>query len=92
MEKHNKDVENVKVERDSLQATLIQTYVNYWKLKLEKDSLQATLIQTYVNYWKLKLEKDSLSVEHNKLDVLQEYGVDYFKAAKRVKGVQRRYW
>jgi hypothetical protein len=29
MEKHNKDLENIKVERDYLQATLTQTNVNY---------------------------------------------------------------
>lgn len=38
MEKHNKDLENIKVERDYLQATLTQTNVNYQKLNKEKNS------------------------------------------------------
>jgi hypothetical protein len=29
MEKHNKDLENIKVERDSLHATLKEINVNY---------------------------------------------------------------
>ncbi len=36
MEKHNKDIEKIKIERDFLQATLIQTDANYWKLKSKK--------------------------------------------------------
>jgi len=39
MEKHNKDLENIKIERDSLQATLKETYANYWNLKVAKDVL-----------------------------------------------------
>ncbi len=39
MEKHIKDLKKIKVERDSLQATLTQTDVSYQKFKLEKDSL-----------------------------------------------------
>lgn len=39
MEKHNKDLKKIKVERDFLQATLMQTNANYQKLKIEKDSL-----------------------------------------------------
>ncbi len=39
MEKHNKDLENIRVDKDSLQATMKQTNANYWKLKIEKDSL-----------------------------------------------------
>jgi len=39
MEKRNKDLENIRVERDSSQVTLIQIDANYWKIRLEKDSL-----------------------------------------------------
>jgi hypothetical protein len=39
MEKQNKDLENIVIERDSLQATLKETYANYWSLKAEKDTL-----------------------------------------------------
>ncbi len=42
MEKHNKDLEKIKVERDSLQAILIQMDANYWKdfLSVEHNKLQ----------------------------------------------------
>jgi hypothetical protein len=33
MEKHNKDLENIKVERDYLQATLKEADANFWNLK-----------------------------------------------------------
>ncbi len=39
MEKHNKDLQKIKVEKDSLQATLMQTAANFQKLKKENDSL-----------------------------------------------------
>jgi hypothetical protein len=39
MEKHNKDLENIKVERDYLQATLKEADANFWNLKVEKDIL-----------------------------------------------------
>jgi hypothetical protein len=39
MDKHNMNLVKIRVERDSLQATLMQTNANYWKLKAKKDSL-----------------------------------------------------
>ncbi len=39
MEKHSKDMENIRIYRDSLQVTLKQIDANLWKLKIEKDSL-----------------------------------------------------
>ncbi len=39
MEKHNKDLENIRIERDSSQATLTQTNANYSELKTKKDSM-----------------------------------------------------
>jgi len=39
MEKHNKDLGNIKIERDSLQATLMKTDANHCKLKTKKDFL-----------------------------------------------------
>jgi hypothetical protein len=39
MEKQNKDLENTNMERDSLQATLKETYAKYWGFKVEKDIL-----------------------------------------------------
>jgi hypothetical protein len=38
MEKHDKNMGKIKMERDYLQTTLIQTNANYWKLKTKKDS------------------------------------------------------
>jgi hypothetical protein len=38
MEKQNKDLENIRIERDSLQATL-KTNANYWGLEAKKDTL-----------------------------------------------------
>jgi hypothetical protein len=39
MEKQSKNLENIKIERDSLQATSTEINVNYWGLKAEKDTL-----------------------------------------------------
>jgi hypothetical protein len=39
MEKQSKDLENVIIERNSLQTTLKDTYVKYWNLKAKKDTL-----------------------------------------------------
>jgi hypothetical protein len=39
MEKHSKHLENIRVERDSLQTNLKETNANYWNLKVEKDTL-----------------------------------------------------
>jgi hypothetical protein len=39
MEKQNKDLENIKIERDSLQATLKEIDANYWGFKIDKDIL-----------------------------------------------------
>ncbi len=54
MEKHNKDMQKIKVEKDSLQATLTQTNANYQKLKIEKNSL---------NVEHNKLQKDYKNME-----------------------------
>jgi len=39
MEKHSKHLENIRVERDSLQTNLKETNANYRNLKAEKDTL-----------------------------------------------------
>jgi hypothetical protein len=44
MEKHSKDLYNIIVERDSLQATLKETNANYWDLKGEKDILSVEIL------------------------------------------------
>ncbi len=40
MEKHNKDLENIIIEKDYLQATLKETYVNYYNLMVKKDTMK----------------------------------------------------
>ncbi len=50
MEKHNKDLENIKVEREFLQENLMQTNANYQKLKADKDSLNVEHNQLQKNY------------------------------------------
>jgi len=39
MEKQSKDLENIRIERDSLHATFKKTNAHYWGLKAEKDIL-----------------------------------------------------
>ncbi len=39
MENQSEDLENIKIERDSLQATLKKIDANYWGLKAKKDTL-----------------------------------------------------
>ncbi len=39
MEKQNKNLENIKIEKDFLHATLKETYANCWRLKAKKDTL-----------------------------------------------------
>jgi hypothetical protein len=39
MERHGKDLENIRRERDSLQVTLKETNAKYWNLKAKKDIL-----------------------------------------------------
>lgn len=63
MEKQCKDLENLKVERDFLQATLKETYVNYWNLKAKKD-----ILSTEHN----KLQKDYKNMEQTLLKQQRE--------------------
>ncbi len=39
MQKQNKDLQNIKMERDSLQPTLQEIDANYWGFKAKKDNL-----------------------------------------------------
>ncbi len=50
MEKHNKNLESIQIKKDSLQATLKETNVNYWGLKLEKDTLNIEHNKLQTNY------------------------------------------
>jgi hypothetical protein len=50
MKKHNKDLESMKMKRDSLHVTLKQTNANYWKLKAKNDSLSVKHNKLFKNY------------------------------------------
>ncbi len=50
MEKCNKNLESIQIKRDSLQATLKETNVNYWGLKVEKDTLNIEHNKLQMNY------------------------------------------
>jgi hypothetical protein len=50
MENHNKDLENIRVERDSLHATLKEIDANYWNLKVEKDIISAKHSKLHKDY------------------------------------------
>ncbi len=63
MEKHNKDLDNIKRERDSLQATLKETNAHYQNLKVEKDTL---------NVEHNKLQKDYKNMEQTLLKQQKE--------------------
>ncbi len=63
MEKHNKDLKNIRIERDSLHATLMQTIANYWKLKSKKDFLSVE---------HNKLQRDYKNMELTPLKQLKE--------------------
>ncbi len=53
MEKHNKDLENIKMVKDSLQTTLKEIDANYQNLKAEKDILNVehSKVQKTTRIW-----------------------------------------
>ncbi len=63
MEKHNNDLENIRVERDFVQATLKQTNANYQKLITKKDSPSVE---------HNKLQKDYMNMEQTFLKQQKE--------------------
>ncbi len=70
MQKHSKDLENIKVERDYLQVTLKQINANYQNLKAKKDSLSVE---------HNKLQRDYRNMEQTLLkqqEELEEFKVD----------------
>ncbi len=56
MEKYNKDLENIKMERDSLHETIKETNANYWNLEAKKDILSIE---------RNKFQKDYKNMEQN---------------------------
>jgi len=54
MERHGKDLQNIRRERDFLQVTLKEIDANYWNLKAKKDIL---------NVEHNKLQKDYKNME-----------------------------
>ncbi len=77
MEKQNKDLENIKMERDSLHATLKETDANYQGLKVKKDILNVEhnkLQRDYKNMEEIFL-KQQKKFEELKVDNANAYQV-----------------
>ncbi len=77
MEKHNKDLENIRVERNSFQTTLKQTNANYWNLKAKEDSLNVEhkkLLKGYKNMEQTLLEQQK-ELEELKVDIDNVYQI-----------------
>ncbi len=70
MEKQSKDLENIRLERDSLQSTLKEIDVNYWGLKAKKDTLNIEHNKLQKNYKNMEetLLKQQKEVDELKMD------------------------
>ncbi len=77
MEKQSKDLENIKIERDSLQATWKETYIKYWGLKEEKDTMSIKHSKLQRNYKNMEetFLKQQKEVEELRVDNANAYGV-----------------
>jgi len=75
MEKHNKNLENIIIEKDSLQATLKEIDANYWGLKAEKDTLSIKHNKLQKNYKHMEktLLKQQKEVEEVRVDNANAY-------------------
>ncbi len=73
--KHNKDLENIKMERDSLQATSKETNANYQGLKTEKDtlSIKHNKLQRDYRHMEKTFLKQQKEVEELKVDNTNAY-------------------
>ncbi len=83
MEKHNKDLEKIKVEKDSLQATLMQIDANYQKLNIEKDSLRVAHNKLYKDY---KNMEQTLLKQYKELEELKVALVMYINPKMSYRG------
>jgi uncharacterized coiled-coil DUF342 family protein len=84
MEKHNKDLENIKVERDYLQANLKETNANYWNLKAYKDILNVEHNKLHSDY---KNMEQTLLKQHKELEELKMQRMTY--KGKLIKSMHR---
>ncbi len=77
MQKQNKDLENIKMERDSLQATLKETNANYWGLKTKKDilNIEHNKLQRDYKHMEETLLKQQKEVEELEVDNANTYQV-----------------
>ncbi len=77
MEKQSKNLENIKIERDSLQATSTEINVNYWGLKAEKDTLSIKHNKLQKNYKNIEeiILKQQKEVEKFRVDNANAYQV-----------------
>ncbi len=75
MEKQSKDLKNIILERDSLQATLKEIDVNYWGFKAKKDTLSIKHNKLQKNYKNMEetLSKQQKEVEELRVDNANAY-------------------
>ncbi len=69
------DLQNIKMEKDSLQTTLKETNVNYQGLKVEKDtlSIEHNKLQRDYRHMEITLLKQQKEVEELKVDNVNAY-------------------
>ncbi len=84
MEKQSKHLESIRIERDSLQATLKETNANYWGLKAKKDTLSIKHNKLQRDY---KNMEEILLKQHKEVE---EVRVDNANVDQTMNGVQRQ--
>ncbi len=75
MENHNKDLENIRVKMDSLQAIIKETNANYQNLKAKKDTLNVEHNKLKKHYKKMEyiFLKQHKELEEFKVDIGNVY-------------------
>ncbi len=81
MEKQSKDLENIKIERDSLQATLKEIDANYWGLKAKKDTLSIEHNKLKRNY---KNMEETLLKQHKEVEELRMNNANAYQVKNEI--------
>lgn len=91
MEKQNKDLENVVIERNSLQVTLKETYVNYWNLKAKKDILNVehNKLQRVYKNMEQTLLKQQKELEDLNMEIRNVYQATMKYKGKLIRGMHK---
>ncbi len=84
MKKQSKHLESIRIERDSLHATLKETNANYWGLKTKKDTLSIKHNKLQRDY---KNMEETLLQQHKEVEELR---VDNANVDQAMNGVQRQ--